>query len=91
MAGIHELPLGRPVALANALGGVRGALDFADDVAGAAIDNFAQLAFAFFKLFRRDIAKRLHAEVAGGFLALRAAFGVFAAAQFVFDVRIDDQ
>ena len=63
-----------------------GALDFADDMAGAAINDFVHFAFALFKLFGGGIAQGLHAEILRGLFALRAALGVFAAGQFVFDV-----
>ena len=63
----------------------------ADDVPRATIDDGGQLALAAFKLVGRDIAQGFHAEISGGLLALRTAFGVFAAAQLMLHVRVDDE
>ncbi len=91
MTGIHELADRRPVRGANAFGSVRGALDFADDMARAMINILVHPALRAFEQVGRGVAKRRHAEDFCGGFALFAAHGIFAAGQLVPHVGIDDK
>ena len=91
MAGVHELADGRPVGGANAFGGMNGAFDFADDVAGPVENDLIHLAPGVFQHLGGRIPERRHAENFRGRFTLFAARGIFAAGQLVFHVGVDDE
>jgi len=91
MAGIHQVAHRQPVGSAYAFGGIKRALNFADDVPRAAINRLVHLAFRAFQRGGIRVAQRRHAEDLRCGFTLGAALGVCAIDQLVFDVGIDDE
>ena len=65
--------------------------DFADDMAGTAVNGLAHFAFPVFELASGHVAEGFHTEVSDGFLALCPALGIFTATQLVLHVGVNDE
>jgi hypothetical protein len=77
--------------LANTFRRLYRTLDFADDMAGTAVNGLTHFAFSSFELASAHIPERCHTEVPDGFLALCSALGVFAPAKLVLHVGVNDE
>ena len=91
MTCCHQSPHGGPIGLADTLRRLHRALDFADDMTSTAVNSFGHFTFPGFELASGHITERCHAEVPDGFLALCPTLGVFAAAELVLHVGVNDQ
>lgn len=90
MAGLHEVADGVHFAPGDSHGGLLGAVDFSDDVAGTAVDDFAHVGFGGFEVVDGDVSPGVLADDHEGDFGLFAAVGVASVAQFVLDAGIGD-
>jgi hypothetical protein len=88
---MHQPTHGGPIGLAHTSSRTHRAANFTYDVPGSPVDQLPHFTFSVFELLDGHIAERFHAEVPCGFLTLCPSLSVFATAQLVLYVGIDNE